>query len=159
MEQLLDDALDFAEQSQLYMRSLLGGLVQTLDTIVYEHDTQELPPNEEVFTLNLEPQTVQLELITGIFAAVTVPDLTAAPTITITNAWAQLGSNLVNLNAILNSSGGTGGALPGNFSFILQADDKRQLNIVAIADWPKGSYVTFVLFGTTVPATLGEVLH
>jgi hypothetical protein len=159
LEQLIEEMRDIAEQSEMFLQTQLQSSVQTLDTIVYEHDTVELPVGQETYSLKLQPQTSQVELITGIFAAITVPDLVAAPTITLTNAWAQLGRDLVNLNAILNSSGGTGGALPGNFSFILNADDKRTLNVVASADWPVGAYITYALFGVTVPATLGEVLH
>lgn len=159
VEALLESALELAEQSQLYLKSQLQAVVQTLDTIVYEHDTVELPTTQDFYTLKLPPQTVQQELITGLFCSITNPTLTTGDTIDITNAWAQLGEAKINLNALLNSSGGSGGAIPGNFAFVLNADAKRELNIVASADWPVGCYVTFALFGTTVPATLAEVLH
>jgi hypothetical protein len=159
VEQALEQMVDLAEQSQVYLRSQLQASVQTLDTIVYEHDTVELPTTADVYTLNLPPQTVQMELITGIFCSITNPTLTTGATIDITNAWALLGEAQVNLNAIINSSGGSGGAVPGNFAFLLNADSKRQVNIVSSSDWPEDSYLTFALFGTTVPATLAEVLH
>jgi hypothetical protein len=159
VEELLCEVQDLLTQTQLYLLSQLKASVQTLDTVVFEHTTVELATGIATVTLNLPPQTAQQELITGLFAGITVPNLSAAPTITIQNAWAQLGSDLVNLNAILNSSGGTGGALPGEYAFVLNADDKRQINLVASGNWPVGSWLTFCLFGTTVPATLAEVLH
>lgn len=149
-------AAHIAEQTALFRQ--LHYLVATEDLIIYEHDTQQLPITQETFTLNLVAQTAQQELIKGVFAAVTVPTLVAAPTITITNAWANIGGNRINLNAILNSSGGTGGMLPGEYAFILNSESTRQLNIVASADWPAGAYVTFILFGTAMPSSY-EVQH
>ena len=145
------------EQSTLFRT--LSHLVATEDLIVYEHDTQQLPTTAEVFTLNLVAQTAQQELIKGVFAAITVPTLVAAPTIDVTNAWADLGGNRINLNAILNSAGGTGGMLPGEYAFILNSESKRQLNIVASADWPAGAMVTFILFGTVMSSSIPGILH
>lgn len=159
LEQMMGNVEKLLEQSQAYLRSQLQASVQTLDTIVFEHDTQELPTGQSWFTLSLVPQTRQMELITGLFCAVTVPTpKTAAPTITIENAYAELGSDYVNLNAILNSLGSTGGSLPGNYAFLLNADAPRNVNLVASGDWPQGAFLTFCLFGTTVPAMFGEVL-
>lgn len=133
--------------------------VGTLDLIVYEHDTQQLPTGQDFFTLNLTPQTAQTELISGLFVAITVPDLVAAPTITITNAWAKIGGTYVNLNAVINSAAGTGGMLPGKYQFVLNSESSRQVNVVASADWPSGAYLSFALFGEALPTQDGGTLH
>lgn len=158
LESAIDELLDISNQSDIYLRTQLQMSVQTLDTVIYEHDTQELPVTASDFTLKLEPQTRQLELITGIYAAIVNPVTGAAATIDINNAYLKLASQYVNLNAILNSSGGTGGFLPGNYSFVLFADSPRELYISATADWPADAYVSFALFGVPIPATFGDVL-
>lgn len=147
-------------EQQRHLFSTLMERVGTLDATIYEHDTQELPPTQAAFTLDLTAQTAQTEYIHGLFVAIVVPTLTAAPTITLTNAWAQLGSEYVNLNAILNSSGGTGGMLAGEkCRFILGAKSKRQVNIVASGNWPSGAFISFALFGEAIPTMDGGVLH
>lgn len=133
--------------------------VGILDSLIYEHDTQELPPTQSTFTLTLQPQTTQTEEIRGLFCSITVPTMAAAPTITLTNAWAQLGSDYINLNAILNSAAGTGGFLPGMFRFIISSKAARTCNIVASSNWPAGAYLSFALFGEAVPTMDGGVLH
>jgi hypothetical protein len=148
---------NISEQTAL-MRAISVG-VGTLDLIVYEHITKELDPTVEIATVNLTPQTSQLELIQGIYAAIVVPTLAAAPTITITNAWAKLGDDYINLNSIINSSAGTGGMLPGEYAFVLKSQATRQLNLVTSSDWPAGAYVTFALFGKVIPASIPGVLH
>jgi hypothetical protein len=135
--------------------------VTTLDTIVYEHDTVELPTGQAFYSLALKPQTRQMEQIDSVFAAITYPALPGgnpitAPTITLDNAYAQLGETLVNLNAILNSSGGTGGAIPTPLGVLLNEGSKRTFNIHATANFPQGAYLSCVLVGRTIPATLGE---
>ena len=142
-------------EQQRAMFSELMERVGTLDATIFEHDTQELPPTQATFTLNLNAQTAQTEYIHGLFVAIVCPQLTAAPTITITNAWAQLGSDYVNLNAIINSSGGTGGMLSGpKCRFILGGKSVRQVNIVASADFPAApnpAFLSFALFGEAIP--------
>lgn len=146
-----------AEQRALFHQ--LMSSVGTIDAQVFEHDTQELNPTVSTFTMDLPAQTAQTEFITGVYAAIVSPNLQAAPTITLENAWAQLGSDYINLNAVLNSSAGTGGILGGNYRFILRKGSVRELNLVASASWPAGAYVTFALFGIAVPTMNGGVLH
>lgn len=150
-------AMHRAEMQALY--ATLMHSVGTIDTVVYEHQTIQLDPGTSTATLNLDPQTAQTEFITGLFCSITVPNLVLAPTITVTNAWAKLGGEYINLNAIINSSGGVGGFVPGNFKFILSSKSTRQVNLVASADWPAGAYLSFALFGEAVPTMLGGVLH
>lgn len=145
------------EQRALF--STLMHSVGTIDSVVFEHTSVALNPAVSIVTVNLPAQTAQTEFITGLYAAIVVPTLIAAPTITITNAWAKLGEEYVNLNALMNSAAGTGGMLPGNFKFILKSGNTRQLNLVASAVWPAGAFVSFALFGEAVPTMDGGVLH
>lgn len=145
------------EQSALFRT--LSHLVATEDLIVFEHMTQQLNPAVSTVTLTLQPQTAQQELIKGVFAAIVVPTLVAAPVITVTNAWAKLGGDYVNMNAVINSAGGTSGMLPGEYAFILNSESTRQLNVVAAADWPAGSYITFTLYGTVMSSSIPGILH
>jgi hypothetical protein len=159
MAQQMDDLFDAMDSNNLILRALLDGLVKTNDTIIYEHGTVELPATQAWFTLTLAPQTTQQEIITGLFAAITYPQVdVVAPTVTIENAWAQLGGEYVNCNAILNSSGGSAGSIPGSLGFMLNSEAVRQLSITASGNFPVGLYLTFCLFGYAVPVTSG-VLH
>ena len=148
-----------AVQEQLALTREIRRVVGTLDLIVYEHDTQELPPSADFFTMSLQPQTAQTELIRGIFASITVPTQITAPIIEVTNAWVKLGAEYVNLNSLLVSANGTGGMMPGNFTFVLPSQATREITVVSSDDWPAGSYLTFALFGEAVPSMEGGVLH
>lgn len=145
-------------KSNEYLRSLLQYNVQTLDATIYEHESVPLPPAVSFFTHTLQPQTRQTELITGIFASITVPTSSSAPTITVTNAWAQVGDVYINLNAILNSSGGTGGTLPGSLNIIIRSESKRKIAIKASKTFPSTAILSFCLYGIAIPATFDEVL-
>jgi hypothetical protein len=158
MEQALDDLICSINDSQLALRTALVAQVQTLDTVVYEHDTQVLPVAAASFTMDLPPQTAQTELITGLYAGIVIPSLSDATYPTIQNAWAQIGEEYVNLAALF-SADGTGGMLPGNYAFVIRSEAKREINIFAAGDFPADAFLTFALFGTVVPATLGDVLH
>lgn len=146
-----------SEQNALLRAIAIG--IGTLDLIVYEHDTQELPTTQDFFTMALQPQTSQVELITGIFASIVMPTTGANTVITLTNAWAKLGRDYVNMNTILNSFGAMGGMVPGIFTFVVESGASRTATIVANQNWPQGAYFTFALFGKAVPATEGGVLH
>jgi hypothetical protein len=149
--------LSLQEQSVI-LRSLLSAEVQTLDSIVYEHDTQELPTTTATFTLTLPPQTSQTELIEGLYIGISSPTLLASPALTIDNAWASLGDTIIDLRALL-APNGTGGNLPGKMKIILAPSDVRAFTIVAHAHFPKTLSITAHLYGRTVPATLGGALH
>lgn len=149
------------EGFQSFLRLQSSYLVNTLDTVVYEHMTVELPTNQAYYSLALPPQTRQMERIDTVFAAIVFPALpngnpVTAPTITLDNAYAMLGEQYVNLNAILNSSGGTGGAIPTPLGILLNEHDVRTFNIHATANFPQGAYLTAFCTGQTIPATLGE---
>ena len=159
LSEVLDCLLETFETNQLYLKAQLQQTVQTLDTVVYEHDTQELPTTQNFFQIKLQPQTSQIELITGIFVAIVMPGTVSNTVITLDNAYAQLGPDYVNLNSVLNSQGAMGGMVPGLFSWVLRSDDIREATLVATQNWPAGAYMTFILFGTAIPATLGDVLH
>lgn len=146
-------------REQASLARAITHLVGTEDLIVYEHETVNLNPAVSTETLNLQPQTAQQELITGLFCAITVPDLVAGPTITISNAWAKLGDLYLNLNAIINSAAGTGGVLPGELGIILNSQSTRQINLVATAEWPAGTYLTFALFGKVISSSIPGILH
>lgn len=150
-------ARHMAEQRALFHQ--LMAVVGTLDTIVYEHDTQELPLTQNFFTLTLKPQTTQVELITGVFASIVMPTTTANSVITLTNAWAKMGDINVNMNSIFNSFGAMGGMVPGIFTFVMRSEATRSCTIVSSGNWPSGAYLTFALFGRAVPALSGGVLH
>lgn len=154
----VDDLFDCLEELDVDLRTLIQFNVQTLDTVVFEHDTQELPTSVETFTLTLEPQTRQQELITGLFAAIVSPTQAAAGSYTLSNAWAQLGPDYVDALPLLDTTGGPAGSIPGMMQWILNADSVRSLTIVAESDFPADTFLTFALFGMTVPSTLGEVL-
>lgn len=158
MEQAIDDLICSINDSQMALRTALVAQVQTLDTVVYEHDTQVLPVAAAQFTMDLPPQTAQTELITGLYAGIVIPSLSDPTYPTIQNAWVQLGDEYVNLAALFAATG-TGGMLPGNYAFVIRSEAKREINIFASGVFPTDAYLTFALFGTTVPATLGDVLH
>jgi hypothetical protein len=149
------------ENLQLWLRIQQSMMVSTVDTLVFEHVTVELPAGDSAFSLEVPPQTRQLERIDTVFCAITAPalygsEISTAPTVTLDNAYAELGDDYVNLNAIVNSSGGTGGAIPQALGFLLNADDVRSFNIHATAPFPAGLLFTAALTGITIPATLGE---
>jgi hypothetical protein len=153
-----DHLLSGIERTHALLELNLRHSVQTLDTLVYEHETAELPSNAQTFTVELQPQTSQVERITGLMVAIVNPTKAAAPVITIDNAWAQLGNDFVNLNATLNSAAGNGGSME-NLGLILWSQDKRSFTVHATSDFPSGCYITAALFGHAVPATIADVLH
>ena len=157
----IGDLISCIEGLQVFLRLQQSLAVSTVDTIVYEHDTQELPIGSQSFTLTLQPQTRQMEQIDTVFCAIVAPavnqqSITTAPTVTLDNAYAQLDSVYVNLNAIVNSSGGSGGAIPTPLGILLNSDSTRTFNIHATAPFVAGLFMTAVLVGRTIPATLGE---
>lgn len=141
-----------------YLGRLISQSVDTVDTLIYEWETQELPTGATEFTVTVQPQTRQLERIDSLFVAIANPTLIAGGTITLDNAWAKLGNTYVNLNAIVNSAGGTGGAVPTPLGLLVNADDIRSFNIHATAPFPAGFFMSIALCGHAIPATLGEVL-
>jgi hypothetical protein len=122
---------------------------------VYEHDTQELPPTAATFTLSLQPQTSQLEVIRSIHCAIVTPQAVAAGAFVIQNAFIKLGTHLLNAAPLLTSAG----TLNAHVGFELNSDDARSLTLVAQANWPANTYVSFALFGEAVPTMDGGVLH
>lgn len=158
---VMGSLIECLENMQTFLRVQQSILVSTVDTMVYEHLTVPIPAGVQSFSLDVPAQTRQLERIDSVFCAITAPALnqdgiTTAPVVTLDNAYAQLGEDYVNLNAILNSSAGTGGTIPSKLGYLLNADDIRSFNVHATAVFPAGLYMTAVLTGATIPATLGE---
>jgi hypothetical protein len=157
----MGNVVNALEALQVFLRLQQSIAVDTLDTIVFEHETVELPTSQAFYVLNVPAQTRQMEQIDTVFASIIVPPLPGqnpgtAPTITLDNAYAYLGSTGINLNAILNSSGGSGGAIPTPLGVLLNEGSKRQFAIHATANFPPNAFLSVSLVGRTIPATLGE---
>lgn len=146
-----------AEQRAMFSR--LMHTVGTIDTLVYEHDTQQLPPTASTFSFTLQPQTSQTEYIRAVFCSIVQPSAAAAAAINITNAWAKLGNDYINLQALLSPTSGTGGSLSGDLCLILGSDSDRKVSVTAAANFPPNALLTFSLFGEAVPTMDGGVLH
>lgn len=159
MATVLDKLDRTLTKQQVYLDSVLEYGVQTLDTVLFEHQTIPLPTTKKVASITLQAQTSQTEVITALYVSIVVPDISTAPAITIENAWAKLGDNYFNLFSLLNSVGGSGGTLPNMPALILREGSSRELLIVAKTNYPSTAYLTFILSGMPIPATLGGVLH
>lgn len=128
--------------------------IGTLDALVFEHDTQQLDPTTTTATLKLEPQTTQTEIIRHISCAIVQPNSATFTFPTLENAWVQLGTDYLNVQSLL-----TDWRAPGEFAFILSSKDVRSLTVVAQADWPADTFLSFALFGEAIPTMDGGVLH
>jgi hypothetical protein len=140
------------------LRQLLQDSVQTMDAIINEEFNAELPSTTNIYQFNVPPQTRQWVQVNGIFVAIVVPTEVTAPTITVTNAWCLLGDTYINLNAVINSAAGTGGTALTNLGKLLDSNDQRLFTIVASANFPQGAYISALLTGLAIPATLGGKL-
>lgn len=141
-----------------YLTRYLAQAVDEIDAHIYEWTTEPLPVGDQFHTLTVLPQTRQLEQIDSVFVAIVNPTQAAGLTMTIDNAWAKLGPVYVNLNAIVNSAAGTGGAIPIPLGLLLESYNTRQFTIHATAPFAAGWYMSAALIGKAIPATLGEVL-
>lgn len=141
-------------QQQALFRSLQHR-IGTLDAFIYEHDTQELPPALQAFTITLQPQTSQLEVIKSIHCAIISPTQAAAGVFNLANAWIQLGSHYLNAGPMITGSG----TLNAHVGFELNSDAVRSITVVPQAAWPATTYLSFALFGEAVPTMDGGVLH
>lgn len=141
-------------KSDSYLAKYIGQAVDTVDTIIYEHFSQELPITAQEITVKVPAQTRQLERIESLYCAIVFPQSGAGPTITVDNAWAKIGDEYVNLNAIMNSSGGTGGSL-GHLGMLINEGASRTFYVHATGNFPINTYITAMLFGRAIPATLG----
>lgn len=86
---LLQSVQATLDQTGQYLRTNLARAVDTLDTLIYEHQTVQLPHTQKTYTLTIPAQTSQTEIIKGIDVAIVVPNDTPAPIITVVSAWAN----------------------------------------------------------------------
>lgn len=129
--------------------------IGSLDSYVYEHDTQELPPLLQAFTLPLQPQTAQMEVIRSVHCSIITPSGLAAGAFNLANAWIQLGSHYLNAAPLITGAG----TLNAPVGFQLNSDAPRLLTVLPQAAWPANTYISFALFGEAVPTMDGGVLH
>lgn len=129
--------------------------IGTLDSIIYEHDTQELPPFLQAFTITLQPQTAQMEIIKSVHCAIITPSTGVAGVFALANAWIQLGSHYLNAAPLITGAG----TLNAHVGFELNSDAVRSITVLPQAAWPANTFLSFALFGDAVPTMDGGVLH
>ncbi|MGH7239276.1 MAG: hypothetical protein ACREHG_04315 [Candidatus Saccharimonadales bacterium] len=145
-------------QQSLYLRTQIAQSVQTLDTVVSEVTNIELTA-ENSQNYILRPQSRQTELIRTVmmgWASVDHP-IAAAATLTLHVSYVQLGTTRF---ALLPNRTGAQFQVISKLTLIVPSNATRQLMVQNIGTKAiaAGTYFTVGLFGSVIPATLGEVL-
>jgi hypothetical protein len=132
------------------LRTFLATQVETLDTRVFEHGSMQVPSTAYSGKLVVQPQTTQKELIEGYAAWFTTPGGSSY----------TLGSVLVTIGPfVFNTVGGA-----NQLGWLLDANEARSFAVTSDNNADATAFgaaltLNLVLWGRTIPATLGEALH